>query len=745
MNGLNSYFQRIIPVMRILFIAAGWLLFSFSVMAQNGPARVNVTDMLQIKTIGSIDLNPDGSLAVFTVLQTEPDPENKLEYKNSTQIWLAATDGSTPPRQLSTGKESASQPVFSPDGKEIVFVRNADGKPQLFLLSLDGGEAVQLTRHKYGASGPRWSPDGKQLLFSAGISFKELLNDTLLNPGKQVPEWSLEKPGMNNMLALKNTAKPDPDGSLEEVRAYLDKNAEDRKATVLTKLNHLSEATVNADLYFTHFFIVDARPDARPVNISTGFNRYNSVDFTPDGKQLLINGNLELRDHPERVLENCIYLANTAGSGWKKILGEPGKNYFSPRISPDGKKLAFLFSGTSFVSVPTLALLSLSNNTDKMYTIPFDRSKNSLQWNAEGTYLYFTAQSNGGQPLYRVQLNSGMSELPGQDSKKQAFSTEQLTGFESGISGYALAPDKLVFVKTAVANPFELYAADATAGAVRQISSFNSGWIAGKQLSFPEKHSFRNEKGQTIEYWVMKPWNYQSGKKYPLLLEIHGGPSAMWGPGESSMWHEYQYFCSKGYGVVYCNPRGSGGYGLDFLRANINDWGAGPTKDVLTALDKTVAEGWADTSKLLVTGGSYAGYLVAWIIAHDQRFKAACSQRGVYDLATFFGEGNAWRLVPNYFGGYPWEAATKATLERESPINYVQQIKTPYIIFHGDNDRRTGFVQSEMLYKSLKVLGRPVEYVRHPGATHEITRSGNNRQRIDQLLRTWEFFERFIR
>lgn len=218
----------------------------------------------------------------------------------------------------------------------------------------------------------------------------------------------------------------------------------------------------------------------------------------------------------------------------------------------------------------------------------------------------------------------------------------------------------------------------------------------------------------------------------------------MWGPGEASMWHEFQFFCSKGYGVVYGNPRGSGGYGQAFLRGNINDWGRGPAKDVLTALDRTVAEGWADTSKLLISGGSYAGYLVAWIIAHDHRFKAACSQRGVYDLATFFGEGNAWRLIPNYFGGYPWEAEVNATLIRESPITYVKNITTPYIIFHGENDRRTGFVQGEMLYRSLKVLGRPVEYVRHPGATHELTRSGDNRQRIDQMLRTYEFFERYI-
>ncbi|NJE06912.1 S9 family peptidase, partial [Thermococcus sp. M36] len=129
---------------------------------------------------------------------------------------------------------------------------------------------------------------------------------------------------------------------------------------------------------------------------------------------------------------------------------------------------------------------------------------------------------------------------------------------------------------------------------------------------------------------------------------------------------EFQYFCSQGYGVVYSNPRGSGGYGYDFLKANVNDWGDGPTSDVLTALDKTVAEGWADTSKLLITGGSYAGYLVSWIIAHDHRFKAACSQRGVYDLSTFFGEGNAWRLVPNYWGGYPWQKDIRKMLDEQS-------------------------------------------------------------------------------
>jgi len=378
-----------------------------------------------------------------------------------------------------------------------------------------------------------------------------------------------------------------------------------------------------------------------------------------------------------------------------------------------------------------LAIMPINGTTKDIVNIPFDRNKGNLTWSKDEKYLYFSAQSNGGAPLYRAELTTRK--------------VEALSDVNAGIGSFDLLNNKLVFVKTEVANPFELYAADASLKNPVRLSSFNADWIKNKKLSFPEKKSFVNEKGLTIEYWVMKPTNYEPGKKYPTILNIHGGPTAMWGPGESSMWHEFQYYAAKGYAVVYGNPRGSGGYGAEFLRANINDWGTGPTYDVLTYLDKAGEGGFIDTARLAVTGGSYAGYLVAWIISHDQRFKAACSQRGVYDLGTFFGEGNAWRLVPNYFGGYPWEPAVKPILERESPITYVQNIHTPYIIFHGENDLRTGVIQGEMLYRSLKVLGRTVEYVRHPGGTHELTRSGNNRQRIDQMLRTIEFFERFIK
>jgi dipeptidyl aminopeptidase/acylaminoacyl peptidase len=718
--------------MRKLSFVLVMFFITSSSFSQTAKEPVKVTDMLKIKSIGGINLSNDGSKAVFTVTSIEPDGDAKWEYKYVNQVWMANTDGNTIPRQLTT-KENSSQPAWSPDGKRIAFVRAADGKPQIFLLSFDGGEAVQLTRFKYGAGSPKWSPDGKQLIFSSGISLKDLLKDSILNPSHAVPAWPYEKPAFdkNEQLKISNN-KADPDGNIDEIRIFLENDVTDKKAKVADKLNFQDEMDVNTEMNFNHFFLIDIDKADKPIELTKGFYRFNNADFTPDGKQVILSGDVDSLQHPDRSLENEIFIINTDGSNFKKLLGEEGKNYNSPLVSPSGKWLAFQYGNTSFVSVPVLAIIPLNGSAKDKIDIPFDRNKGGLVWSNDEKYIYFTAQSNGGQPLYRADLNT----------KK----VEQLTDYNGGILSFDLANNKLVFAKTEVRDPFEIYLADPNAiKSSRQISDFNYAWVKDKQVSYPEKKTFVNNKGMEIEYWIMKPTNYRVGKKYPLLLEIHGGPSAMWGPGEASMWHEFQFFCSKGYGVVYCNPRGSGGYGLDFLRANVNDWGTGPTSDVLTALDKAVAaETWADTSMLLVTGGSYAGYLVAWIIAHDHRFKAACSQRGVYDLATFFGEGNAWRLVPNYFGGYPWEPATRAILQRESPITYVQNITTPYIIFHGENDRRTGTTQGEMLYRSLKVLGRPVEYVRHPGATHEITRSGNNRQRIDQMLRTYEFFERWI-
>ncbi|MBI3886600.1 MAG: S9 family peptidase, partial [Opitutae bacterium] len=313
-----------------------------------------------------------------------------------------------------------------------------------------------------------------------------------------------------------------------------------------------------------------------------------------------------------------------------------------------------------------------------------------------------------------------------------------------GVLAYDLGKDFFVQVLTNPENPSELYTSVNRKMGYNALTNHNSSWLAGKKLSAVEPHSFTNKEGLTIQYWTMKPTEFDPAKKYPLLLQVHGGPAAMWGPGEDSMWFEFQYFAARGYAIVFCNPRGSGGYGFDFQHANYQDWGTGPASDILTSVDFAAKENYIDKNREVVTGGSYGGYMVAWLVGHDHRFKAAVAQRGVYHLPTFFGEANAWRLVPSHFGGYPWEETIRPILERESPFNYVDQITTPLLIQHGDHDRRTGFVQSEMMLKALKVLGRDVEEVRYPRATHEMSRSGEPKQRLDSLVRYEEFFRRYI-
>ena len=710
-------------------------------------SKITVTDLTRIKQVGGIKLSPDGKRALYTLTTIETNPDQKEEYDYRTHIYLTELKPGDA-KALTRGPESARQAVWSPDGKTIAFARSVKGKSQLFVMPLNGGEAWQLTNSAYGASGPMWSPDGKRIAFSATVSMAEMLTDSLLNPGKGGPVWSLEKPGFtdNAFVNQDKKIKPNPDGSLAEIRAYLAKDVADKKAKVINRLNFQGESTTEPDPSFTHLYVVDVREGAVPKPLTRGFSSFQAGNWLPDGRGLLAVTDRDSLKHPDREQDNAIVFIPADGSGTRTTaLAGAGKSYAAPEISPDGRQLAFLVSTSEGVGFPQIGVATLNGSTaSSPQLVTFDRAAGSLTWATEAAsgrrvksvtnhVIYFTASSNGGTPLYRLD-----------PATRQVT---QLTDFESGVTYFDVGGNQIVCARTEVKNPSELYLTDALAKNLTKLSGHND-WVSQKQLSFPQKRTYKNSLGQTVDYWIMKPVMERSGdavatgQKHPLLLNMHGGPTAMWGPGEASMWHEFQYMCAQGYGVVYANPRGSGGYGLNFQRANIKDWGTGPAEDVLAAATDAAKEAWVDTSRQVITGGSYAGYLTAWIVGHDNRFKAAFSQRGVYDLTTFLGEGNAWRLIPGYFA-YPWTADAKV-LETNSPYTFVQNIRTPLLIKHGENDLRTGVIQSEMMYKSLKILGRPVEYVRMPGATHELSRTGNVRQRIDRLLRIYEFFERYV-
>jgi dipeptidyl aminopeptidase/acylaminoacyl peptidase len=719
--------------MKYVYLLFCWTILSVTVFGQ-AKEKIKVSDLTKIKQIGSISISPTGKQAVYTLTTTEPVDGATFEYEYKTHLYLVELESTSEPRALTYGAESASQPAWSPDGSKLAFVRKAKDNSQVFVLPLSGGEAWQLTSSAYGASSPRWSPDGKKILFSAGLSMSEMLKDSVLNPKKELPVWSLEKPGFadNSFVNTPKNTKANPDGSLAEIRAFLQKDTEDKKAKVINRLNFQAESTTQPELSFGHLFTIDVASKAVAKPLTKGYYSYGQADWTPDGNVLMVTQGDSL-EHPDRSRRSRIVRLNADGSGWMTLLTDTERTFSQPTISPDGRYLAFVTSlapnKPATLDQGHVGVLNLTSSAKPLIS-PFDRSPGSLTWATDSKGLYFTASSDGGVPAFRMDVLTNK--------------IERLTDFTSGVTDFAVSGKVVLFAKTEVANPSELYKADLAFKNQTVVSKHNSEWVSTRLLSYPERRTLKNSKGQTIEYWIMKPTAMESGKKYPLLLQMHGGPTAMWGPGEASMWHELQFFCAQGYGVVYANPRGSGGYGVDFMKANYRDWGTGPAEDVLAATTDAAKAPWVDTNRQVITGGSYAGYLTAWIVAHDNRFKAAFAQRGVYELTTFMGEGNAWRLVPGYFGGYPWEEEAAASMLANSPQTFVDKINTPLLIKHGENDLRTGVIQSELLYKSLKILGKEVEYVRMPGATHELSRAGNTRQRIDRILRIYEFFERYV-
>lgn len=896
MPNVYSSFERygFAAVWVLLLLLAPTVHAQEAVEPEGGTEPIVATDLLKLRQLGSVTVSPDGRLVVYTVQTIVPPvAEEEGVYEYRTHLFMASADGREEPRQLTYGDASASQPAWHPDGDRLAFVRNVQGRPQIFVLPLAGGEAYQLTDFEHGAHHPRWSPDGTRMLFSTSLK----ASDVAAQIG-QSPRWPDERPGRTPGDA--GTATPDPDGSLAQIRAWLDQNAAAGSPRVLTRLDLQGETDLEAELSFDHLYVLDLEAeDAEPTALTHGYYSFSDGVWMPEGDQVLFSGAVDLDEHPDRVLDRDLFVVNADGSGFRPFLDVEGYALFAPTVSPQGRMLAFMarpLDDPGYAQAE-LAVMDLRDRTEPTFlTLDFDRSPGAPRWSDDGWYLYFTAPSDGGFPMYRVPayepppvagadgvaadtlvadtvaLDTATVDPLAADTviadadadpvtgdadtlavagpgepPAPGRAVERLSGFDSGIHSFDMGRASVFYVLTEPANPYELYAANIEFTQTRRLTEHNARWLAAKRLSVPEPHVLSRDT-LAIPYWIMKPALFEEGRTYPLLVQMHGGPSAMWGPGEATMWFEFQFFASQGYGIVYSNPRGSGGYGYAFQRANYQDWGTGPAGDVLAVATEAARLPWVDPERQVLTGGSYAGYLTAWIVAHDDRFRAAVAQRGVYDLATFFGEGNAWRLVPWHFGGYPWEAeglspaepevqllpapeavdtggvaaivldsavvsvevddivdpddlaavemadsvavdaaldsidaaagadttlagvpaeeaqpvpadtlgedladepaveqlSVRELLVRNSPLSYVDQIETPLLIIHGDNDLRTGVTQSEMLYRSLKVLGRPVEYVRYPNASHELSRSGDPKHRMDRILRIYEFFERFL-
>lgn len=705
------------------------LFWSISLHAQE-KKPIQLSDLTKIVTVADPEITPDGKQVIFVKNYLEADKDGKYDYKSQLIQMDLANPSQT--KVLNSPTYNLSSFSLSPDGKKLAFVKGWEGKSQIWILPLDGGEAQVVTSEKSGASSPVWSPDGSKILFSFSVPLWAMEGD---------PAWANPRPGRTygdepNYEAIKegkakDTVKTDMDGTVEELRAWLAKNASKNDPRVIDRLNFLGERGLSTDISFRHLGVFDLKTNESQV-LTSGYQNFGSGTWSPDASYILASS-VKSEEHPDLAWESNsdIYKITLADKSASVFLTKENHRFSDATFSPDGKTI--LISGQNTedraFNQSLIGTVRPDGSGLKWLTESLDRRLDGAKWSDDSKMIYFSGANQGGVTLYVAEASSGKI-------------TPVISG-PVGVGGFDVQGSQIVYALTKVANPSELYKSDLRGKSEQVLTGFNAAWLGERWISQPAAHQFKQD-GFTVDYWVMPPFGMKPGTKYPTLLEMHGGPTAMWGPGEASMWHEFQVLAGRGYGIVYANPRGSGGYGKDFQRGNYRDWGDGPAKDVLTALDKAV-EGysWIDKDQLVLTGGSYAGYLTAWIVGHDHRFKAALTQRGVYELTFFMGEGNAWRLVPNYFG-YPWEEGVKEILEYNSPQTYVQNIQTPLMIFHGDSDLRTGVRQSELLYKSLKIMGKPVEYIRYPEEGHELSRSGAVHRRLDRIGRIVEFFERYV-
>jgi dipeptidyl aminopeptidase/acylaminoacyl peptidase len=666
-------------------------------------------DLFQITVVSDPQASLDGTMLAW--VQTRPDKEQDT-YRGA--IWIANADGSAP-RQLTSGQFRDQHPRWAPDGKTLLLLSNrppvlppapsddasaaadtAGGKPptQVWTIRIDGGEAAQVSSHPNGASDPEWSPDGKAIVFVA--------QDDVTESDRFSAATSVG-PIADERIVRDISYRFDGRGFLEK---------------------------------YAHLWIVDIGGGARQLTFGDANDA--SPAWSPDGSTIAFSANRAV-DRRRAWNVNAIHTVPAAG-GEVSTLTPEDSQFSNPAWSPVGDRLAFLgHRGTS------------SADNDTVWTVHQDGS--ALVNETEATDLSFgdsgmsdLSGSSDGRPQWLdnatvLALASTRGESQVHAVKVGKGKVEARTSGEHRIAGFAPIGRDLAILRGTIARPFEIerWSGKKLAG---PISHANDAFLDEVALIDARPLPVSAPDGREIQAWLIPPAGLDdtAGIRHSLILQIHGGPHSMYG---FAMFHEMQLMAARGYGVVFCNPRGSAGYGQEFTSCTRGIWGEADMPDVLAAVESASTLPWVDTDRLGVTGGSYGGYLTNWIIGHDTRFKAAVTQRCVSNFHSFFGTSDIGSTFGVHeFDGLPWSDTEK--LLRHSPIAYVEQMQTPLLILHSEQDLRCPIEQAEQLFASLKYLDREVSFVRIPDEGHELSRSGTPGRRMARLHHLIGWFDQHL-
>jgi dipeptidyl aminopeptidase/acylaminoacyl peptidase len=648
------------------------------------PRGMAPEDLFRIRYVGDAQISPDGRWVAFVLTTLS---EDKDEYLSN--IWLVSAAGGEP-RRFTTGPRRDTLPRWSPDGSRLAFVseREAGRKGQLHVMPAGGGEPVRLTDLRHGVGAPEWSPDGTRLVFAARVG----------GPPEPVTEEDKRK------------SKP---------------------VRVITTMKYRFNGEGFTYDRRSQIFVV-AADGGEPCRLTDG--EYDHVDpvWSPDGRWIAFAAaRHDARDHDDG---GDIWLVAAEGGPARRLTATAGPAAH-PAFSPAGDTVAYVGRSALNAAGRNIRLFTVpvAGGPPRTLTADFDRSCSPLGvrplWSRDGGALTFAAEDQGSLGVYRVGAGGGP--------------VTRIVSGERVVTGFSLSRDDaaIAFVASEPDVPAEVFVAGSDGGAERRLTDVNREWKREVALGRPERFRFERA-GMTVDGWIMKPAGFEPGRRYPLLLNVHGGPHAQYG---YPFFDEFQVQIGAGYGVLYTNPRGSQGYGEAFTRAVVGDWGGGDVADVQAGLDEALRRfDWIDPERLGLLGGSYGGFVTSWIVGHSTRFRAACSERAVNSHVTMFGSSDIGHIfnVVELGGVLPWEDMARY-LER-SPLTYARDITTPLLIIHSEDDLRCPIGEAEQLFMALKTLRRETVFVRFPDENHELSRSGKPRHRLERFRIILDWFEKYL-
>ena len=650
---------------RLFCFVACFLLLAISSRAAK--RAFTIEDLYRVRAIEDLHVSPDGKTIVFTLRTDDLAKAKRLRH-----IWMMDADGKNA-HQFTFGEKGESLPIFSPDSKWIAFISSRDGDDNLYVISTGGGEARRLTNISTGVSNPLWSADGKWIAFSSDV-YPECGADDACN--KKIDQrWS--KGPLHAHLA---------DALLYR---HWTQWKDGKRSHIL-----LADASTGA--------VRDLTPgdfDSPPFEVG-GALRY---DFSPNSRELAFDSN---HDRKQASSTNSdVWIVPLAGNQLARNITASNPAFDGhPRYSPDGKYIAYqLQKQPGYESdLFRLAIYDRSTGVSRVLTESFRNWVNSFQWAPDSKSLYFDAFVEGNNPIFRVALDSG--------------SIQQVL-VDSTIDSFELARDgrRIIYTRRSVGDAPEIFAADLAGGKSappQRLSHFNDEVVNEVDIRPAERMWVKGAGGAKIEVFVVKPHDFDPTKKYPLILNVHGGPQQQW---QDAFRGDWQVYPGAGYVVAFANPHGSTGYGQDFTAEISGDYGGKVFEDLMKVTDELEKLPYVDRERMGAMGWSFGGYMMDWFEGHTNRFKAIASMMGVFDQRSFYGATEELWFPGWDLKGQPWNSDQ---YEKFSPSYFVNNFKTPCLVITGERDYRVPYTQSLQMFTSLQEMNVPSKLIVYSDAGH---------------------------